>query len=89
VASGKHSLSHTEFFKWHSHFKAGRLSVEDDKHSERLSTSNIPENVEKISELAHEDRHSCHQLQSLPGDLNRKFEHALHCCEVYSLTLYK
>jgi hypothetical protein len=25
----------------------------------------------------------------LPGDLNRKFEHAPHCCEVCSLTLDK
>jgi hypothetical protein len=32
-ASGEHSLSHTAVFEWHSCFKAGRVSVEDDKHS--------------------------------------------------------
>jgi hypothetical protein len=25
----------------------------------------------------------------LSGDLNRKFEHVLHCCEVRSSTLHK
>jgi hypothetical protein len=29
------------------------------------------------------------QLWSLSGDLNRKFEHVLHCCEVRSSTLHK
>jgi hypothetical protein len=32
-AFGEHSLSQTVVFEWHSHFKAGRMSVEDDKHS--------------------------------------------------------
>jgi hypothetical protein len=34
-------------------------------------------------------RHRWDQLQSLPGDLNRKFEHSLHCREVCSLNLDK
>jgi hypothetical protein len=29
-------------------------------------------------------RHCWDQLRSLPGDLNRKFEHAPHCHEVWS-----
>jgi hypothetical protein len=32
-AFGEHSLSWTAVFEWHSHFKAGQVSVEDDKHS--------------------------------------------------------
>jgi hypothetical protein len=27
---GEHSLSRTAVFEWHSHFKAGQVSVEDD-----------------------------------------------------------
>jgi hypothetical protein len=30
-AFGEHSFSWTAVFEWHSHFKAGRMSVEDDK----------------------------------------------------------
>jgi hypothetical protein len=32
-AFGKHSLSQTVVFEWHSRFKAGRVSVEDDEPS--------------------------------------------------------
>jgi hypothetical protein len=32
-AFGEHSLSQTTCFEWHSHFKAGRVSVEDDERS--------------------------------------------------------
>jgi hypothetical protein len=46
-AFGEHSLSRTAVFEWHSRFKAGRVSVEDDKCSEP-STSKIIKNVEKI-----------------------------------------
>jgi hypothetical protein len=30
---GEHSLSLTAVFEWHSHFKAGQASVEDDELS--------------------------------------------------------
>jgi hypothetical protein len=30
---GEHSLSRTAVFEWHSHFKAGRVSVKDDEPS--------------------------------------------------------
>jgi hypothetical protein len=32
-AFGEHSLSRTGVFEWHSRFKAGRVSVEDDERS--------------------------------------------------------
>jgi hypothetical protein len=47
-AFGGHSLSRTAVFEWHSHFKAGRASVLDDKHSGRPSTSKVIEDVEEI-----------------------------------------
>jgi hypothetical protein len=46
-AFGEHSLSRT-VLKWHSRFKVGRVSVEDDKCSGRPSTSKTTENVEKF-----------------------------------------
>jgi hypothetical protein len=33
AAFGEHSLSWTAFFEWHSRFKAGLVSVEDDELS--------------------------------------------------------
>jgi hypothetical protein len=76
---GEHPLSWTEVFEWHIHFKAVWVSVED---SGRLSTSKMTENVKKnwrnhprrLSLNNSWDRRHCwHQLQSLPGDLNKKF----------------
>jgi hypothetical protein len=55
-AFGEHSLSRTSVFEWHSRFKAGRISAEDDEHSGRRSTRKTAKNVAKIRELIHEDR---------------------------------
>jgi hypothetical protein len=86
-------------FQWHSRFKAGQVSVEDDERSGRPGTSKTTENVEKIREIIHENRRrtiheladtvGMDQLWSLPGDLKRKFEHAPHCREVCSPHLDK
>jgi hypothetical protein len=46
-AFGEYSLSWTAVFEWNSCFKAGQVSVEDDKHSGRPSTSEMTEYVEK------------------------------------------
>jgi hypothetical protein len=46
-AFGEHSLSQRAVFQWHSRFKTGRVSVEDDECSGRPSTSKTTENVEK------------------------------------------
>jgi hypothetical protein len=45
-AFGEHSLSWTEVFEWHSLFKAGRVSVEDDKRSGLPNTSKTTETFE-------------------------------------------
>jgi hypothetical protein len=47
-AFGEHSLSQRVDFEWHSHFKAGRVSGEDER-SGQPSTSKTTENVEKNS----------------------------------------
>jgi hypothetical protein len=35
-AFGEHSLSHTVVFEWHSRFKDGRVSAEDEESSENV-----------------------------------------------------
>jgi hypothetical protein len=56
-AFGEHSLSWTPVFEWRSHFKAGQLSVKDDKRSGQPITNKMTENVENIRELIHKDHH--------------------------------
>jgi hypothetical protein len=45
---GERSLSWIAVFEWHSHFKAGQVSIEDDEHSGRPGTSKTTENAENI-----------------------------------------
>jgi hypothetical protein len=60
---GEHSLSWTAVFEWHSRFKAGRVSVENDERSGRPRTNKATENVEKIREHIHEGRRrAIHEL---------------------------
>jgi hypothetical protein len=67
-AFGEYSLSWTAVFQWHSCFKVGQVSVEDDDHSGRPSTSKTTENVEKIRELIHEERRrTIHELADAGG----------------------
>jgi hypothetical protein len=73
------------------------VSVEDDKHSGWLSDSKTIEMLKKfrthlwrlLPNNPWTCRHRWHQLWSLLGDLNRKFEHSLHCRKVCSPTLDK
>jgi hypothetical protein len=44
----EHYLSRTAVFEWHSCFKGGRVSVDDDERSGRPSTSKTTEQFEKI-----------------------------------------
>jgi hypothetical protein len=67
-AFGDHSLSQRAVFERHSRFKASWVSVEDNKRSERQSTSKMIENVETIRELIHEDRcWTIHELTDTIG----------------------
>jgi hypothetical protein len=47
-AFGEYSLSRTAVFEWHSRFKAGQVSLEDDECSGQPSTNKTTENVYKI-----------------------------------------
>jgi hypothetical protein len=67
-AFGEHSLSHITVFEWHSRFKVGRASVEDDESSGQPSTSKTIQNVEKIREIIEEGHHrTIHELTDTVG----------------------
>jgi hypothetical protein len=67
-AFGEHSLSWTPIFEWHSCFKAGRVSVEDDESLGRPSTRKMTENLEKIRALIHKDCcRTIHELTDTVG----------------------
>jgi hypothetical protein len=95
VAFGEHSLSWTAVFEWHSSFKAGRVSVEDDKRSGQPTTNKMTENVDKFENSSRktvaEKFMSTHTLlgsvMEFARNLSRKFEHAPHCHKVCSPTL--
>jgi hypothetical protein len=70
-------------FEWHSRSKA-----EDDECSWQPSTSKMTENAQKnwrnyprktVAKQSMSSQTLLDQLWSLPGDLNRKSEHAPHC----------
>ena len=51
-AFGEQALSQAGTFEWFKHFKDGRESVEDDKHSGRPSTCTTPEMIAKCVKLS-------------------------------------
>jgi len=53
---GDQSLSRTRVFQWHTRFKTGRTSVDDDEHTERPTSCTTPETVARIQELIRQDR---------------------------------
>jgi len=55
-AFGEQALSQARTSEWFKHFKDGQESVEDDKHSGRLSTCTTPEMILKVCEVILGDR---------------------------------
>jgi len=53
---GDQSLSPTQVFEWHTPFKTGRTSVDDDEHKGRPTSCTTPETVSRIQELIRQDR---------------------------------
>jgi hypothetical protein len=50
-AFGEQALSQTRTFEWLKHFKDGRESVDDSKHSGQSSTCTTPEMTVKVCEV--------------------------------------
>ena len=55
-AYGDDAMSRARCFEWHSRFKNGRTSLEDDERSGRPSTSTSPEIVHEVERIVQEDR---------------------------------
>ena len=51
------SWSRTQVFQWHTRFKSGRTSVDDDEHTGRPTSCTTPETVARIQQLIHQDQH--------------------------------
>jgi hypothetical protein len=49
-------VSCKQVFQWHSWFKTGRTSVDDDEHTERTTSCTTPDTVAQIQELISQDR---------------------------------
>ena len=55
-AFGEEAVSQARTFEWFKHFKDGQESVEDRKHSGRLSTCTTPAMIAKVHEIILEDK---------------------------------
>lgn len=55
-AYGDDAMSRARCFDWHSRFKNGRTSLDDDERSGRPSTSTSPETVHEVERIVLEDR---------------------------------
>ena len=53
---GDQSLSRAQVFQWHSRFKTGRTSVDDEERTGRPTSCTTPETVAQIQELIRQDR---------------------------------
>ena len=53
---GDQSLSRTHVFQWHTRFKTGRTSVDDDERTGRPTSCTTPETVARIQQLIRQDR---------------------------------
>ena len=56
TAYGDVAMKRAICFKWHKHFKNGQLSVEDDEHSGRPSTSTDDPHIDEINTLVRANR---------------------------------
>jgi len=71
---GDQSLSRTQVFQWHTRFKTGRTSVDDDEHTGRPTSCTTPETLARIQELIHRDR--CWTIRNIAEELKLFMGHA-------------
>ena len=68
TAFGEQAMGHSQTFQWYSRFKAGRISTDDDEHSGRPVFSSMPEMIERVRQIIHEDCHrSIDEVSMLVG----------------------
>src|SRR5215469_7913601 len=61
------SLSRVRVFQWHTRFKTGRTSVDDDEHTGRPTSCTTPEAVAQIQELIRQDR--CRTIRNIAEEV--------------------
>ena len=64
---GGQSLSRIEVFQWHTRFKTGRTSVDDDEHAGRPTSCTTLETVARIQELIRQDR--CRTIRDIAEEV--------------------
>ena len=57
TAFGEQAMGRSQTFNWFSRFKAGRMSIDDDKRSGRPVSSSMPEMIERVHQIICEDCH--------------------------------
>ena len=57
TAFGEQAMGYSQTFQWFCRFKAGRTSTDNDKQSGRPVSSSIPELIERMHQIIHQDRH--------------------------------
>jgi transposase len=68
AAYGDQALSRSNVFRWYGRFRDGREDIEDDSRSGRPTECHSDNNVEKISQLLHQNRHL--SLRMLADEVN-------------------
>jgi len=53
---GDQILSRAQVFQWHTRFKSGCISADDDEHTGRATSCTTPETVARIKQLIRQDR---------------------------------
>jgi hypothetical protein len=85
-------MSQSKTFLWHKCFKDVQMSVDNNEHSGRPSTSTTPENITKVGEASLVDhRWTIHDVCEIVGQgcsrhFGRQFEHEMHFCEICAKT---
>ena len=68
TAFGEQAMGRSQTFQWFSRFKAGRTSTDDDERSVRPVSSSMPEMIERVRQIIHEDRrHTIDEISMLVG----------------------
>jgi len=76
-ASGEHSLSRAQVFRWHKSFLEGREQAEDEPCAGRPSTSKTDDNVERVRSLVRSDHRLTLRMISSELNLNRFTVHQI------------
>ena len=87
------AMGGTQVYQWFNHFKRGEMSVEDQLHCGRSSTSRTDKNVEKVPQAVLAD--CCRTIDDrsvmefMPTYFNRRFDDEMGCCKIHSVSRHR